>query len=332
MPFAYNPNFDGYYGANGAVSVDMVAFSNGDDATFVRAGQLIGYNENQNIYASDGQILRDGSAFDMGHGADTFVFRSDTAGQSVASFVDVIGGTGEDAVVFDLNGGNGALLQAVDIDTGMQSDRVILHLEADLLGWMTTNVSTGSGHDLVDVRMSLSGDGGALAAAFFATSFNLGSGDDRLSLTAQSVSPSGQRTAIDVGAGDGDDMVVLDLAGLGDAYGFTEDTSGLVRSAYPGGLDGTVTMGAGSDHLIVDLPRASAQVQATLLGDGYFSGAASDHDVLELAHLRAGDFTSAAITDHLHGNGVRIVHGQQAIDIFGFEEILLGDGSPFFVL
>ncbi|MFD1344590.1 hypothetical protein [Litorisediminicola beolgyonensis] len=248
----------------------------------------------------------------VGHGQDFTLFQ----------FVDVGTGMGDDIVVVDMRSPGAAIAQGMNISTAQGSDQVLVQMRGGLETAFWSDVSTGSGHDVVSIRL-LDSDTTSLGGYQSVNgSFDLGSGDDwlKIRITGENaLSSAALGTSID--AGTGDDFVFFSNAKVGlrpDAIGFM------------GGFDGEIEMGAGNDRLILDLSEATGWGHELVIdGDGdTWRGGAGDADFLRLRHLTAGsDFTVEGA-----GGVFRLTHYNQDIVIRNFETVLLGDGTNLFDL
>ncbi len=291
-----------------ATMSDLRAFTDDGDVKDIKAGTLGGFD--------------DSLAFVMGNGDDRFVFQGQSETQSYLTFVDIEGGYGEDVVVVTLDGGTEAVFQAGLIDTGAQSDRVLLQMEFGYKGWWNNNISTGSGHDVVDMRFTSDGPAGAVGEVLMVGSVDLGSGDDILTLVADAGGLTAlQKNDFSIYAGDGDDAVSVDISGLGagTVVSAEQDPFDLFSDLYRGGFEGGIGLGAGDDLLEFSIADAANDVTGRLFGD-------DGYDTLVLGHLTAAETTIEAFSG-AYGDGYRIVDGYQTLELYGFEEILLGDGT-----
>ncbi len=312
------------WNADPATIIDLINFGEGDDVRVIEAGSLVNF-------AEEGGFSREGvpsdTSFNLAGGDDKFVFHGQSDGQSYLSFVDILGGAGEDVVAITLDDGVETAFHGGLIDTGAQSDRVLLHAEYGVKGWLTGDIATGSGHDFVDIRLTSEYAEAGLGEVLMASSINLGTGDDRLNLTVDSgLLTTLQHIDFSVGAGDGDDYVNIDLSGLGQAAVISEaqDPNGLFAELYPGGFEGGIHLGSGDDVLELSLSEAAGPVTAEIYADG--SSDDTGYDVAILHHLTAGQATVETIGSYF-GEGVRITDGDQMLDLYGFEQILLDDGT-----
>ncbi len=308
-------------------TVEVLTFSDADDLKVIGATRVAGFSSGSNLSDADGNTLVEDAAFTTGLGDDVLIF--DIEGAVFAGFElsDVSMGTGEDVLVISVGAGTSAsqsdaVINGADIETGANNDQIWLEVASDINSWMNLNLDTGSGHDVVEARISDVNDATPGGFGFFDGSVNLGTGDDSFRLEID----AGQRSVdnqidIDLVAGDGEDFVYLSNAAseFVAPAGMTPDDA--FYDFYQSGLSGTVNLGAGNDELVLDLNDAySLGTTATLDGGlGY--------DVLRLDHLTLADPVSAQSI----GNDWIVTLGNQTLEINGFEEIWLADGNTFFM-
>lgn len=309
------------------VIVDLVTFSDADETRLITAERVAWFNSDASFVDENGVELLDDLSFNTGGGDDVLVF--DIAGAAFAGFEvnDVSMGTGEDilAITVEASGypyQSDAIINGASIDTGANSDQVWLEVSSDTNGWIATDLNTGSGHDIVEIHLNDTDTSTPGGAAFYNGSVNLGTGDDSFNL----VIDAGERAIqaeIDIGlwAGDGDDFVFLSNADTALVLNPESPTGGLWDNLYHAGLSGGVYMGDGNDVLELDLNDAyEAGDGAHAILDG-----GEGHDVLVLHHLVAGEATVSSTE-----TGWQIDDDNQVLEITGFEEIRLGDGTDLF--
>ncbi len=307
----------------------LIGFSHRGD-TFLATGTRLASFSDDSGYSVDGTRVLDSTAFRMAGGDDAFVYIGAGGPYAGVELTDVFTGKGEDIISVDLSTTERAIINGSTFKSGGQSDRVLLHAEAPGEVFLTGSVETGSGHDVVDLRVANPNASGTLSGFVVDESVRLGSGNDTFNFTAVSAGArSLSRIELAISAGIGDDVGTVSTIGLGPnaALSAAEDPTGVLRELYRGGLEGSVTMGGGDDVLTLDLAAATFDVSAELRGDGYSNRAKQGYDVLHLNHLVAGTFSSSTVLDIFGEEGMRIVDGYQTLDIWGFEEIRLADNS-----
>lgn len=308
--------------------VDLVAFTDESDTSVIAAERLVWFNNSSSISDGEGGTIGTDLTFRTGGGDDVLVFDIEGSAQAGFEISDIEMGAGEDILVIEVvagtvNGQSYAIINGADINTGMNSDQVWIETVADSNSWIQIDLDTGSGHDIVEIRMTDPDHATTGGFGFFSGTVNLGTGDDSFRM----ILDAGTRhlnTEIDIslGAGDGDDFVFLSNAGTVLQILPTQPTGGNWDDLYHSGLQGSVSMGEGDDVLELDLNEAYVSGAAATLDGGM------GYDILILHHLAAGD----AVVEDLGGGILRLTDGYQILDISGFEEVLLGDGTDLLLV
>ena len=297
---------------------DLLTFTEGDDVFQLNTPNLQILQWDSFFYESYATQSYDRLPIYTAGGNDTVVLSLASETRTIVNIVDLYTGLGDDTVVIEASSPGQTYADGLTIDTNAGSDQVLVRLNGGRENLFNADIYTGSGHDIVDIRMI---DGDPTGLHGYQTvngDFSLGSGDDVLNIVVtgeNAFSSAALLTHIDAGAGD--DRVLYSNAGV-----TLRDDARL----YFGGFNGEIDLGDGEDVLVLDLSEALG-VEHELFVDGGTYGP-DEYDVLTLAHLTAdSDFTAAW---KVEGRSVRLTHNNQIIEITDIEEIRLGDGADLF--
>lgn len=298
----------------------MLDYTLGDDARHISAGTISGYTFNTDETAESR----------LGLGADTLVFELTSPTQRFFALNHIETGWGEDVVVLEMLGADEMRFYGSTIDTGAQSDQVVIRADAKTGAWFNPDISTGSGHDVVDIHFEHLGTENELRSD---STISLGSGDDRLSFVLESGPDALLASEIElmIDAGAGDDEILVDTSGITPLYVAPLDfgESGLTQ-IYPGGTQGTIYLGEGDDALSLALnaPASGSTTRLAVYGDGAFND--DGFDTVTLLELSADSVTFETVTDEYGRDGFVLSAGDgQFIELYGIDELIFADGESW---
>lgn len=317
--------------------LDLVTVAPGANLFQVNAARMANFFYDPDAYGWQGVTNYDSLPIDLWQGDDYLTGGDDRVLISLADAelttleaVEIVTGRGDDVVVVDMTTAGVAYANGVDISTGQGSDQVLVRMDGGTENLWRGSIFTGTGHDVVDIRITDSDPGNYHGYQSFGGSVSLGTGDDVLNIevSGQNVSASFFQPLTKIDAGAGNDVLRISNA---------DTTLNGDNPFFSGGFDGEILLGNGDDLLILNLSRATTrEVELTIASDFAVVDPTAEHiygspghDVLVLEHLTAADDFEFEVSEY---GRVTLVDGMQTMYIGAFEEIILGDGSSLYDL
>ncbi|WP_425072407.1 hypothetical protein [Sagittula sp. S175] len=317
--------------------LDLVTVAPGANLFQVNAARMANFFYDPDAYGWQGVTNYDSLPIDLWQGDDYLTGGDDRVLISLADAelttleaVEIVTGWGDDVVVVDMTTAGVAYANGVDISTGQGSDQVFVRMDGGTENLWRGSIFTGTGHDVVDIRITDSDPGNYHGYQSFGGSVSLGTGDDVLNIevSGQNVSASFFQPLTKIDAGAGNDVLRISNA---------DTTLNGDNPFFSGGFDGEILLGNGDDLLILNLSRATTrEVELTIASDFAVVDPTAEHiygspghDVLVLEHLTAADDFEFKVSEY---GRVTLVDGMQTMYIGAFEEIILGDGSSLYDL